>query len=248
MKITVILLGLLCLLGPAAPHAEESGGERLTLASARVSSLARRAVGVRYAGVEVSAGDVCLHAEGLDFGGRTFNWSDAQTDGLFVEDKLRAAAKVYQPYGLALKAGWYKGVGEPEPHNNIWGLFVSGGKIWMGTDGLGVLAFDPGREEWTRYDWQTGAAPGVRANLAFIDGKHMFVNRRGGLFAYSLKEGVGIELPLAGYGGGEVELRDEHTYVIEFAARGRGRKSYVVGVTQLEDYFSQAAAVRRRRT
>lgn len=35
---------------------------------------------------------------------------------------------------------------------------MSGGKVWMGTNGLGVLVLDPRREEWSRYDWQREAA------------------------------------------------------------------------------------------
>lgn len=65
----------------------------------------RRPAGVPagYAGVEASAADVCLHAEGVESGGRTFNWSDAVMDGLFVEGG--GGSKVYQTYELARRAG-----------------------------------------------------------------------------------------------------------------------------------------------
>lgn len=242
-----LLLGLSYILCGASASAQDTAGVPLDLGPARVTPLKVRAAGIVYAGVEASAGDVCTHVEGVELGGRTFNWSDAQMDGLFVEDRLAGASKIYQPYVLARRAGWHVGGDEPEPNNNIWGLFVSGGRVWMGTNGLGVLAFDPRREEWTRYDWQTKADPGVRTELVFIDGRHMFVNRGGGVFVYSLTKGVGIKLPFAGDGSGEVRLTDGNTYAIEFAGYGYGRKGYTLGVTQLEGYFAKVAPVRRRR-
>ena len=165
VKTLTLLLSLGLLLGGAKSHAQRAGGEPLNLAPAQAASLKLRAAGFRYVGAEASAGDVCVHEEPVMLDGRSYNWSDAQMDGLFAEDGRRGVSKVYQPYDLASKAGWYKGEGEPEPNNNIWGLFVSGGKVWMGTNGLGVLAFDPVREEWTRYDWQTEAVPGTRTYL-----------------------------------------------------------------------------------
>ena len=75
----------------------------------------------------------------------------------------------------------------------------------------------------------------------YIDGKHMFVNRLGGLFVYSMEKDVSVRLPFPGYGSGEARLVNGETYVIEFAARGYGKKSYSVDVTQLEGYFSTLA-------
>src|SRR5215208_3559545 len=128
---TLILLLTLCLLpGGVKSHAQGVGGEPLALASARVASLKLRATGLRYVGAEASAGDVCVHEDPIKLDGRSYNWSDAQTDGLFTEDSSSGVSKVYQPYDLASKAGWYKGEGEPEPNNNVWGLFASGGNVW----------------------------------------------------------------------------------------------------------------------
>jgi hypothetical protein len=243
-RIIVLLLGLSYLPCAATARAQGAAGRPLDLASAPASALKLQAAGVVYAGEEVSAGDVCLHAEGVESGGRTFNWSDAMTDGLFVEDRLGGGSKVYQPYELARRAVWYRGgdgSDESEPNNNIWGLFVAGEKVWMGTQGLGVLVLDLAREEWSRYDWQREAAPDTRTDLAYVDGRHMFVNRLGGLYAYSLEKGVGVRLPFAGDGSGEVKLADEWTYSIEFRVYGRGKQSYTVGVAQLEGYFSRLA-------
>jgi hypothetical protein len=248
--IIILLLSLSYLPCAGTAYAQGAAEKTLDLASAPASGLKLQAAGVAYAGAEASAGDVCLHADGVESGGRTFYWSDAQLDGLFVEDRLRGVSKVYQPYKLARRAGWYEagdGSEESEPNNNIWGLFVSEGKVWMGTNGLGVLVLDPGREEWSRYDWQREAAPDTRTDLVYVDGRHMFVNRLGSLYAYSLEKGVGVRLPFAGDGSGEVKLVDEWTYSIEFRAYGRGKQSYTVGVAQLEAHFSQLARYADRR-
>jgi hypothetical protein len=69
----------------------------------------------------------------------------------------------------------------------------------------------------------------------------MFVNRLGGLYAYSLEKGVGVRLPFPGDGSGEVKLVDEWTYSIEFRVYGRGKQSYTVGAAQLEEHFSRLA-------
>ena len=243
-RLIILLLSLSYCACAAVVLARSAAREPLDLASAQAAPLRLQAAGVGYAGAEASAGDVCLHAEGVGLGSRVFNWSDAQADGLFVESGTGGESKVYQPYELAREAGWYGGVegpDEPEPSNNIWGLFVAGGKVWMGTDGLGVLSFDPEREEWSRYDWQREAAPGTRTDLLFADGKHLFVNRLGGLYAYSPEKGVGVRLPLAGYGSGEVRLADDATYVIEFRSHGYGEKSYTVGAALLEGHLSRLA-------
>lgn len=243
-RIIILLLSLSYLPCAGTARAQGAADRPLDPAASAASTLKLRAAGINYAGVEASAGDVCLHADGVETGGRTFYWSDAVMDGLFAEDGLGGGSKVYQPYELARRAGWYKGGGGsegPEPNDNIWGLFVSGGKVWMGTDGLGVLALDPARDVWSRYDWQAEAAPGTRTDLVYVDEKHLFVNRLGGLYAYSLEKGVGLRLPLAGYGFGRVELVHGGTYVIGFQAQGRGGQSYAVGVAELEGLLSQSA-------
>jgi len=139
---------------------------------------------IKYEGVETEANDVCLHDDPLSYGGRNYYWSDAMSDGLFVEGG-ESASKIYQPYELAIKAGWRAKIEDDETNNNVWGLIESGGKIWMGSDGLGILEFDPRNSLWSRYDWQYQAEPGVLANLSFVDEKYFFFQGRGAWFVYS---------------------------------------------------------------
>ena len=168
----------------------------------------------RYDGVEVEAGDVCLHYDALRHRGRNYYWSDAMSDGLFVEGG-NAPSKIYQPYDLAARAGWHTKSDASDPNNNVWGLFESGGKIWMGTNGLGILGFDPRLSAWSRYDWQQQARPGVRTYLLFVDEKYMFFTSRGGIFVYSWKyqvcaqlaEPLDMRVDTSGYKNGSVYLR-----------------------------------------
>jgi hypothetical protein len=141
------------------------------------------ATDIKYEGVETESNDVCFHDDPLSYGGRSYYWSDAMSDGLFVEGG-ESASKIYQPYDLAIKAGWYAKL-DDETNNNIWGLFEAGGKIWMGSYGLGVLEFDPVSSLWSRYDWQYQAEPGATTYLAFVNGKYLFFQSRGAWFVYS---------------------------------------------------------------
>src|SRR4051812_23178547 len=99
---------------------------------------------LKYEGAEADSGDVCLHDYPLALGGINYYWSDANNDGLFAEGK--SASKIYQPYELAVREGWYKKAEDDQSCNNLWGMFVSGGRLWMGSDGLGLLEFDPQSE------------------------------------------------------------------------------------------------------
>ena len=148
---------------------------------------------IRYEGQEADSSDVCLHDDPMTYGGRNYYWSDAMSDGLFVEGG-ESASKIYQPYELAIQAGWRAKIEDDETCNNLWGLFESGGEIWMGSDGLGILEFNPRNSLWSRYDWQYQAQPDVLAYLSFVDGKYFFFHSRGASFVYSRQRGVCAQL------------------------------------------------------
>jgi hypothetical protein len=198
---------------------------------------------VRYDGVRADFGDVCIHRDTLVYGGRNYYWSDAHMDGLFVEGGAEPS-KVYQPYALALRSGWYKRRGDSEPNNNVWGLSESGGKIWMGTDGLGVLAFDPQRSVWSRYDWQRMARPGLTTYLTFVDERHLFFSNSRGNFVYSLKDDVCAQLAFCPYCSVFVtRSRDGSAYQVETEFLG-GKNSYVLSFAVLDREFSQLKRVK----
>lgn len=199
---------------------------------------------VRFDGVKADRDDVCIHRDNIVYGGRHYFWSDADMDGLFVEGGAEPS-KVYQPYALALRAGWHKKRGDSEPNNNVWGLFESGGTIWMGTNGLGVLAFDPRQGVWSRYDWQRRARPGLTTYLNFVDERHLFFSNSQGSFVYSLKQDVCAQLAICPYCSVEVtRSKDGSTYQLETELYLSSKNSYVVSVAALEREFSQLKRVR----
>jgi hypothetical protein len=199
---------------------------------------------VRYDGVRADKGDVCIHRDRLVYGGRSYYWSDANMDGLFVEGGAEPS-KIYQPYVLALRSGWYKRRGDSEPNNNVWGLFESGGRIWMGTNGLGVLAFDPRRGVWSRYDWQRRARPGLTTYLTFVDERYLFFYNSRGKFVYSLKHDICAKLAVCPYCSVDVtRSQDGSAYQIETGFLGE-KNNYVLSVAALERDFSQLERVKR---
>jgi hypothetical protein len=133
---------------------------------------------LKYEGAEADSGDVCLHgADPLTLGGINYYWSDADKHGLFAEGK--SASKIYQPYELAVREGWYKKAEDDKSCDNLWGMFVSGGHLWMGSDGLGLLEFDPQRESWSRFDWGKEARPRDVTYLRFVDERYLFFSSTG---------------------------------------------------------------------
>jgi hypothetical protein len=185
---------------------------------------------IKYEGVEADSSDVCLHDDPLPYRGRNYYWSDAMSDGLFV-DGGESASKIYQPYDLAVRAGWYAKL-DDETNNNIWGLFESGGKIWMGSYGLGVLEFDPGSSLWSRYDWQYQAEPGATTYLSFVDKKYLFFGSRGAWFVYSRQRDACAQLasPL----DSRIDTRNRICY-LQFINSDAKRSYY----TELESEFGR---------
>ncbi|MFN2510119.1 MAG: hypothetical protein ABR568_01600 [Pyrinomonadaceae bacterium] len=135
MKFVYLSISLLFTAVIASSHGSSAATPEKELI--RASSFRLIGSNIPYEGVEATAGDVSVHYDALSYRGRNYYWSDAILDGLFIEGGT-APSKVYQPYDLAVRAGWHKKSDDSNTSNNLWGLFESGGKIWMGTDGLGV--------------------------------------------------------------------------------------------------------------
>lgn len=148
---------------------------------------------VKYDGIETDSGAVCLHYDPVPYGGRNYYWSDAITDGLYVEGG-DTSSTIYQPYKLAELAGWHKQREDVDTNNNVWGLLEFGGKIWMGSNGLGILELDPAQNLWSRYDWQYAAKPGSRTHLLFVDEHYIFFVGYGAHLVYSRKHHLASQL------------------------------------------------------
>ena len=167
----------------AKPSAAQVTARPLLLRLVKFTAVAAN---VKYDGADVESNDVCLHYDALPNLGRKYYWSDAMTDGLYAEGK--SFSRIHQPYKLAFKAGWHEKDDDEETNNNVWGLFALNGKLWMGSNGLGILEFDPRTDLWTRYDWQFKASPGETTYLTSIDNRFLFFMSRRGEFVYSRKQ------------------------------------------------------------
>lgn len=64
----------------------------------------------------------------------------------------------------------------------------------MGSDGLGILEFDPRHDVWSRYDWRLEAQPNAMTFLEFVDDNCLFFVSRGARFVYSRRHRTSAQL------------------------------------------------------
>ena len=184
--LVILLASSVC----ATPLRSETNQDQLLLKTVGFQLVDKN---VKYDGAETDSGDVCLHYDPVSYGGRNYYWSDAITDGLYV-DAGDSGSTIYQPYKLAELAGWHKERDDENTNNNVWGLHEFGGRIWMGSNGLGILELDPAQNLWARYDWQYDAKPGIRAYLLFVDEQYLFFIGYGAHLVYSRKYDLTAQL------------------------------------------------------
>jgi hypothetical protein len=192
---------------------------------------------VKYDGAETDSGAVCLHYDPVPYGGRNYYWSDAMSDGLYV-DGGHEDSKIYQPYELAHKAGWHKKREDPDTNNNVWGVFEFGGRIWMGSNGLGILELDPAQNLWSRYDWQYAAEPESYTYLLFVDQHYLFFIGHGARWVYSRKYDLSAQLATPLDSRLDVSQRRNRVEYLQFI-NPDARQSYY---TALEKEFKRLAA------
>ena len=96
-------------------------------------------------------------------------------EGLGVYRLGEDAWATYPMFGLAVAAGWFT----PEPDdghlpNDIEGVGIGGGKVWMGSNGVGIIARDLRDGRWSRYDTKSKPLPGVHSVLLHADDHYVF--------------------------------------------------------------------------
>lgn len=191
MKLRVRTLraaALLCLLLPCAARAQEpsaaAGGLRVS-----PSPFKLRASGVAYAGVEKSAGEddgsVAFRRETLKplvIGQTAYHIAHLVPglgyEGLAAEDLKTGRWTVYPMFHLAVAAGWYKPEGKDADGNYpdaVLGLCRVGDRLWMGSNGVGVVAFDTRRRLWSRYDVKEAPVEGHHMTVWHADEGYLFV-------------------------------------------------------------------------
>lgn len=150
------------------------------------SGLKLKAEGVRFVGLPVKRGEVWEDYPRLVYNGVAYYASSSSRHGLVAEDLKTGALTIYEAVELELAAGWIKerpSAKEEWPRRLVRGFQRSGDVIWMGMDGLGILAFDTRRKTWARYDYE-GKFPLGHAftEVFYADDDYIFVR---GFHVYS---------------------------------------------------------------
>lgn len=151
------------------------------------SPMALRAANVGYAGrsQEVISAE---RFEGLRQGDGWFEARSGHTvffpahlaslseEGLGIYDLDARTWKVIPPFDLAARAGWYTPhPDDGSPPNTVQSVAIGGGRAWIGTAGVGVLALDLDTGAWSRYDVKAGVLPGIHSTVLYADDDYVFV-------------------------------------------------------------------------
>ena len=87
---------------------------------------------------------------------------------------------IYPMFALATAAGWYKPLPDEDSlPQEISGVAVGGGRVWMGTSGLGIVARDLREGVWSRHDFKDRGLPGIHSTVYYADDDYL-IGRSGG--------------------------------------------------------------------
>lgn len=142
------------------------------------SGLKLKAEGVRFAGRPVKRGDIYEDYPRLVYNGVAYYASSSSRHGLVAEDLKTKELTIYEATELELAAGWIKerpSAKDDGTRRLVRGFQRSGDVIWMGMDGLGILAFNTKRKTWTRYDYEGQYPLGhAFAEIFYADDDYVF--------------------------------------------------------------------------
>jgi hypothetical protein len=143
------------------------------------SPMVVRASGVSYEGIAHTG----MSLERLEAERTDKFWMEVKSDGTtyFRSEGLGVyrhggdAWVTYPMFGLAVAAGWFA----PQPDdrylfNDIEGLGIGGGKVWMGSNGVGIIARDLRDGRWSRHDAKAMPLPGIHSTLLHADDNYVF--------------------------------------------------------------------------
>jgi hypothetical protein len=122
-------------------------------------------------------------------------------EGLISQDLADGSWTVYPLFRLAIAAGWYAPAGKADDEylpDSPQGVFRVGDTLWIGSNGVGVLAFDASRKLWSRYDVKTTPILGDHATVRYADEEYLFVVAgefpNPSLHVYSMKRDAWLRL------------------------------------------------------
>ncbi len=72
-------------------------------------------------------------------------------------------------FDLAIEAGMYERKGREHLPGGEQGAVFAGGRTWHGSNGVGLVAYDPNRKRYAIYYFQDTAVPGQHLNIVYSD-------------------------------------------------------------------------------
>jgi hypothetical protein len=118
-------------------------------------------------------------------------------EGLIAKKRGAHTWRISDMFALAASAGWFvpeKGR-KIEHHNGaIRGFFRVGGRIWMSSNGVGLIVYDTGARTWARYDVRAKPVESNDMTLEHADEDYLFVSVGGSLHVRSMRSGRWLEI------------------------------------------------------
>ena len=153
------------------------------------SPMRLRASGVAYAGVTKDMDLEDLARARKDEFWQEVQWKDTTffpAHFLSLDGGLGAytpGAKTWTWYpmsALAVAAKWYVALKDDDDLSaDIHGVAIGGGRVWMGSIGIGIVAKDLRDGTWSRYDVKAQGLPGIHSMVLYADDEYV-IGKSGG--------------------------------------------------------------------
>ena len=155
-----------------------------------------------------------------------FEFFTSETGTLRMQREGDRKVKEFNPFHVASSQGHMPPTIEGLD-NAARGFEGGGGRIWFGTNGVGLLAYDPARDLWERHDVKQESVPGWQSTVLHADDHYVFARTEpfedhpgSGLCVFAIESEAWFELIEKGdeasrlEGTYEVSLLDGATYVV----------------------------------
>lgn len=155
-----------------------------------------------------------------------FEFFTSETGMLRMQRKGDRKVKEFNPFHVASSQGHMPPTIEGLD-NAARGFEGGGGRIWFGTTGVGILAYDPARDLWERHDVKQESVPGWQSTVLHADDRYVFARTEpfedhpgSGLCVFNIENEAWFELKEKGEAASklenahEISLVDGTTYVV----------------------------------
>lgn len=155
-----------------------------------------------------------------------FEFYTSETGMLRMQREGDRKVKEFNPFHVASSQGYMPSTLEGLD-KAARGFGGGGGRIWFGTNGVGILAYDPARDLWARHDVKQESVPGWQSTVLHADDHYVFAKTEAfedhpgsGLCVFSIESEAWFELKEKGdeasrlENAHEVSLVDGATYVV----------------------------------